>query len=264
MKGLSIDDIINNTATISAKKPRPTEQSSPGGSKSGHTSPKMIRGGAEIAGSSNMTSRQTTAHKIVEATKQQVMAKAAGVAGATKVGQAIRLKTHLGSGLDAQQQRNQGMMSTTNSRKQKGSWMQPMQSFQDQATAMAESPERLPQLVLSKNKTAGDANMIAAAIAAQSNNNSPARLLTLPFDKITKQAGMADINNATMTKGERTPLNAMPTSNTPMAQQQPQSNSDRNQTSDNESNTSGKKALKNVAQKRTKQFKKTTHVLDVD
>ena len=85
MKGLSIDDIINNTATISAKKHRSTEQSSPAGGASGHASPKMIRGGAEIAGSSNMTSRQTTAHKIAEVTKQHVMAKAAGVAGTTKV-----------------------------------------------------------------------------------------------------------------------------------------------------------------------------------
>ena len=116
---------------------------------------------------------------------------------------------------------------------------------------MADSPEKLPQLVLSKYKTAGDENMLAAAVAAHP--KSPSRLLTLPFDKITKQAGMADINNASMTKGEKTPLNAMlnnfnpTTSNTPMAQQQPQSNSDRNQTSDNESNTSGKKALKNVA-----------------
>ena len=116
---------------------------------------------------------------------------------------------------------------------------------------MADSPEKLPQLVLSKYKTS-DESAIAAAIAAQA--KSPSRLLTLPFDKITKQAGMADINNASMTKGEKTPLNAMlnssnppTTSNTPMAQQQLQSNSDRQQTSDNESNTSGKKALKNVA-----------------
>ena len=81
---------------------------------------------------------------------------------------------------------------------------------------MADSPERLPQLALNKYKTT-DESGITAAIAAQ-NKQSPARLLTLPFDKIAKQAGMADINNASMTKGERTPLNAMPTSNTPMAQ----------------------------------------------
>ena len=58
MKGLSIDDIINNTTTVSAKKHRGAETVH---GESGHGSPKMIRGGAEIVGNSTKTSRQTTA-----------------------------------------------------------------------------------------------------------------------------------------------------------------------------------------------------------
>ena len=72
MKGLSIDEIINNTATISAKKhrtTRTTEQSPKAGYASGQASPRTIRGGAEISGGSNILSRQTTAKNIVEATK---------------------------------------------------------------------------------------------------------------------------------------------------------------------------------------------------
>ena len=72
MKGLSIDDIINNSTVISVKKGRAAETA----------------GGGDVS-----VSNRSPAHIITEQTKNTVKTIAAAQAAKTKVSQTIKLKT---------------------------------------------------------------------------------------------------------------------------------------------------------------------------
>ena len=70
----------------------------------------------------------------------------------------------------------------------------------------ADSPDKLPMIGGAK-----------AAAKQDAPSKSPSRLFSLHFDKITKQAGNADLNNATMSKGERSPKTQFDPTSTPLA-----------------------------------------------
>ena len=94
-------------------------------------------------------------------------------------------------------------MNSTAARRQQ-SW------FQTETTASINNPIILPQISthLTKKKHQTDFNneVSVGSEHQQRPGKSPLRLLNLPFDKIVKQAGLADIINiGTVIKGERSP-----------------------------------------------------------